>query len=106
MSQSFDQITFVGPGRKVTVRIDGAEGNLWPGGNGCDGDLVIFASDGDNRSTDRATVHLSGNEGSLRLGGPGHDGDIALFPRPRAVATSPTSPRLASTLTASPGTSS
>ncbi len=64
----------------VRVRIDGPGGNLWLGGNGGDGDLVLFKSDGDNKTLSKATIHLDGQGGNIWAGGNGTDGDVVLFP--------------------------
>jgi hypothetical protein len=47
------------------VRIQG-DGNMWVGGNGADGDIVIFRSDGDNTTLEDATIHLDGQSGNIR----------------------------------------
>ncbi|MEZ4869774.1 MAG: hypothetical protein R3C14_51085 [Caldilineaceae bacterium] len=65
----------------ATFYFDGNRGNLWMGGNGKDGDLVIFPKDASNtRDTSNATFHFDGNGGNLWMGGNGRDGDILLFP--------------------------
>jgi hypothetical protein len=69
------------------VRIDGGQANLWLGGNGVDGDLVIFPSTvANNASPDMATIHVSGDGTfSVRSGGvetirlDGARGDIHLL---------------------------
>ena len=48
------------------VRIEGGGGNIWLGGNGADGDLVLFKSDGDNATLDNASIHLNGDSGNIR----------------------------------------
>jgi len=51
------------------------------GGNGKDGDLMIFPSNAsNNHDTSKATFHFDGNGGNLWMGGNGTDGDIVLFP--------------------------
>jgi len=49
------------------IRLDGRGGNMWVGGNGADGDIVIFSRRGDNRSTADATIHLDGDAGDIVL---------------------------------------
>jgi hypothetical protein len=52
------------------IRLDADTGNIWAGGNGADGDLVIFprgADDIDDAS--QATIHLDGDTGTLNLRG-------------------------------------
>jgi hypothetical protein len=56
------------------LRLRLENGNAWLGGNGDDGDLVIFKSGGDNKSLDKATIHFSGEGGSARIGGAGANG--------------------------------
>lgn len=58
------------------IRLEG--GNAWLGGNGEDGDLVMFRASGNNLATSDATVHINGGEADMRLGGSGRDGDITL----------------------------
>jgi hypothetical protein len=48
------------------------------GGNGADGDLVLFRNDGDNVSTTNASIHLDGQGGNIWAGGNGCDGDLVL----------------------------
>lgn len=62
------------------IRLLASEGNIWLGGNGKDGDLVLFKSDGDNSTLKQATVHLDAGQGNMWLGGKGTDGDLVLFP--------------------------
>lgn len=85
--------------RRVHIETD--KGNLWLGGHGADGDLVLFPQSASNtRNTGQATVHISGDEGlflikntdgqervriegaqgNLRIGGNGADGDLLLYP--------------------------
>ena len=70
----------------VRIHLDGINANAWLGGNGANGDLVLFASGGDNATPAKATIHLDGANGNIRLGGPalpgqaGVAGNLALFP--------------------------
>ena len=53
---------------KNRFHADGAGGNVWVGGNGADGDLVLFPSAAtQTNDTGQATVHLDGTSGSLSL---------------------------------------
>lgn len=61
---------------RIRLNADGASG--WFGGNGAGGDLVLFASGGDNSSTEESTAWLQGGSGNLFLGGNGTDGDVVL----------------------------
>ena len=54
------------------------EGNAWLGGHGSDGDVVLFAGDGDNQTLGQATVHLDGGTGRMAAGGAGVNGEIRL----------------------------
>lgn len=65
---------------QVRLSMDGGGGNVWLGGNGADGDLVLFRSDGDNTTLKQATIHLDGQGANAWLGGKGSDGDLVLFP--------------------------
>lgn len=74
-------------GGDITLRSDGkdrlrlgANSNAWLGGNGADGDLVLFAANGDNVTVDRSTIHLDGSGGNVWVGGNGADGDILILP--------------------------
>jgi hypothetical protein len=56
----------------VTVRVNGDLGNIIAGGNGQDGDLMLFGSGvsgGDLQKPDAANIHLDGGSGHARLGG-------------------------------------
>ena len=64
---------------KDRIRLDGANANAWLGGNGANGDVVLFASGGDNSTPAKATVYLDGANGNIRVGGPGVHGNLALF---------------------------
>ena len=51
------------------------------GGNGKDGDLMIFPSDSsNNHDTTKSTFHFDGDGGNLWMGGNGKDGDLMIFP--------------------------
>jgi hypothetical protein len=51
-----------------TMHFDADGGNLWIGGNGCDGDIVLFPSGvGNSNSTADATIHLDANAGDITL---------------------------------------
>lgn len=72
---------------QVTARVEGPGGNLWLGGNGTDGDVVLHPSTVDNAAgTEMSTIHLSAQESriTLRSGGKptvvidGKAGDIVL----------------------------
>lgn len=67
-------------GAEPRVRIDSAGANVWAGGNGADGDLVLFRNNGDNSTLSEATIHLDGQNGNMWAGGNGSDGDLVLFP--------------------------
>lgn len=65
-----------------TVQIDG-RGNIFAGGNGSDGDLVLR----DGRGRDR--VRLDADGANLYMGGSGADGDIVLYPSHMGIDSSP-----------------
>jgi len=74
-----------GPSNLTTVRVEGAEANLWLGGNGFDGDIVLHPSTVSNDATPAASsIHMSadGSFIALRSGGQptivvdGQKGDI------------------------------
>jgi hypothetical protein len=50
---------------KERIRLNGNGGNIWLGGNGADGDIVVFRNDGDNKTLSQAAIHLDGNEGDI-----------------------------------------
>lgn len=60
------------------IRINPGDGNVYLGGNGRDGDLLLFRQDGDNQTTAEASIHLDGGNGDLRLGGNTTNGRILL----------------------------
>lgn len=63
---------------KPTVSLDGNHGNAWLGGNGHDGDLVLFRAAGDNKSLKQASFHLDGDRGLAWVGGTGAAGKVVL----------------------------
>jgi hypothetical protein len=65
---------------KHRIRLEGASANVWLGGNGEDGDLVLFAASGDNETVAKCTLHLDGGNGNIWLGGNGVNGDLVVLP--------------------------
>jgi len=53
--------------------LDATFGNLRLGGNGADGDILVYASSGDPRNNAAATIHLDGEAGDILL----RNGDCA-----------------------------
>jgi len=68
------------PKGPVRLRLEGRGGNMWAGGNGADGDVVLYRGDGDGRTLRKATLHLDGHEANIWAGGNGADGDLLLLP--------------------------
>jgi hypothetical protein len=75
------------PGGQQSIRIDGEQANFWIGGNGMDGDVVIFPSTVSNDAVkEMASIYISGDGSviSIRSGGQetiridGKQGDIIL----------------------------
>ena len=60
------------------IRLQGVNANAWLGGNGADGDVVLFAEGGDNVTLEESTVHLGGGAGDIRAGGNGVSGALTL----------------------------
>ncbi len=59
------------------IRLEGRHGNLWLGGNNdTDGDIYLFAADGNINEEGTATIHLGGDSAFIRLGGSGQNGDL------------------------------
>ena len=56
-------------GGKQRVRIESAEANIWLGGNGSDGDLMLFKK-GEKSTNDhtKASIHLNGEDGDIIIG--------------------------------------
>ncbi len=93
-------ITIRGSNAKDRIFIEGGNSNIWMGGNGADGDLVLLPSGATSFSTAKATIHLDaggsnvfvkndagkqrirldGGGGNIWLGGNGADGDLVIFP--------------------------
>ena len=66
-------------GRSVKITLNGDDADIFLGGNGKNGDLILFRHDvTDHRGHNRATIHLDGRDGDLMLGGNGVDGDIVI----------------------------
>jgi len=82
------------------IRLLASDGNIWLGGNGKDGDLVLFPAEADNSTLSQGTIHLDGStgdivhrtgpggaprmrligsDGIIWLGGNGFGGDLVLF---------------------------
>lgn len=57
----------------MAISINSDTGNIFAGGDGTDGDLVLQSTEGQNR------IRLDAGGGNLWLGGNGADGDIVLF---------------------------
>jgi hypothetical protein len=58
--------------QRVTIAMDGNQGNIILGGGGHDGDLLMKNTAGS------ITVGINGQNGSVLLGGSGQDGDLVL----------------------------
>ena len=69
-------------GNKQCITIDPTQANIWQGGNGVDGDIVLFPSKATHEkyNVDEATIHLDSEDANIWIGGNGVDGDIVLFP--------------------------
>ncbi len=53
-----------------TIRLEGGGGNIFAGGDGTDGDLVLFPSNVPNSANaQQATIHLNGQNGIIRVNG-------------------------------------
>lgn len=63
----------------IKITLNGDDADIFAGGNGKNGDLVLFRHDiTDPRDHNQATIHLNGRTGDALLGGNGVDGDIVL----------------------------
>lgn len=78
------EVIIGGPGRggtlrlvnanlQETVTLDATFSNLRLGGNGTDGDILLYASGGDRNNNGAATIHLDGEAGDILL----RNGDCA-----------------------------
>ena len=73
---------------KTTIHLDAGAGNIRLGGNGTDGDLLLFPQSADDINKDaQARIWLDADQGNLALGGNGQDGDILLFPKSATIST-------------------
>jgi hypothetical protein len=62
------------------IHVQPDTGNIWLGGNGQDGDVVLFPAGAPNsQDAETATMHLSAGGAHLRVGGNGVAGSIGLF---------------------------
>lgn len=52
---------------KIRARIEGINADAWLGGNGADGNIMLFDSNGDNTTLAQATIHLNGQAGDIIL---------------------------------------
>ena len=57
----------------MSISINSDTGNIFAGGDGNDGDVVLRANNGDDR------VRIDGGGGNIWLGGNGADGDLVIF---------------------------
>lgn len=57
----------------MAISLDSNTGNIFAGGDGNDGDVVLRANNGQNR------IRLDAGGGNVWLGGNGADGDVVLF---------------------------
>ena len=71
-------LTLQDPEGSDRIRLQGSNGNAWVGGNGADGDVVLFAEGGDNATLERSTIHLGGAAGDIRAGGNTVNGALTL----------------------------
>lgn len=70
------------------LKLSARWGNLRMGGNGQDGDVLLFPpTASDISKTDQASIWLDAQYGNLALGGNGRDGDILLFPAGATIST-------------------
>ncbi|MEZ4869772.1 MAG: hypothetical protein R3C14_51075 [Caldilineaceae bacterium] len=66
-------VTDIFNNEQATIRLDGDGGNIFVGGQGADGDLVLRSTSNQDR------IRLDADGGNIWVGGNGADGDIALF---------------------------
>lgn len=64
---------------KDRIRLDGALGDIFAGGNGVNGDLKLFRSNAVD-ATAKPSIHLDGGLGDVWVGGNGVNGSVVLFP--------------------------
>ncbi|MEM1045480.1 MAG: hypothetical protein AAGL24_04995 [Pseudomonadota bacterium] len=60
----------------VIIRIDASSGNIFLGGPGTDGDLLLYPQSAPNQDTDNATIHLNADGRSVRVGQPEAPGTV------------------------------
>ena len=76
LDASTGAVRFATEGGRVAL-FQGAGANLWLGGSGQDGDLLLFPGTAGGLEEDQATAHLSGDQASLRLGTAARPGRLA-----------------------------
>jgi hypothetical protein len=74
---------------KDRIRLDGAAGDIFAGGNGVDGELKLYRSTAVDSGA-KPIVHLDAGGGNMWLGGNGVDGDLVIFPSGAVNTTSTT----------------
>lgn len=62
----------------MPITINSNAGNIYAGGGGSDGDIVLFTGSGDGTTLAQATMHLDGGAANMFAGGQGQDGDVVL----------------------------
>lgn len=73
---------------KTTINLNATAGNIRLGGNGTDGDILLFSrSTVDTTKDIQARIWLDADQGNLAMGGNGQDGDLFLFPKSATIST-------------------
>jgi hypothetical protein len=80
MSVEYGDVRIFDEGRRsVKITLSGDEADVFLGGNGKNGDLVLLRHDvRGHLGHEQSTIHLHGRNGDVLLGGNGVDGDIVL----------------------------
>lgn len=63
---------------KLVLLLEAERANVWLGGSGQDGDLLLFPDAASSFEIDQATVHLNAGQPSLRLGNRQHAGQVSI----------------------------
>lgn len=77
-AQSGGDFRIIDPKGKTITLIEKNGSNLWLGGNGKDGDLVLLPRGKTGQNLSNASVHINGDDGTQILGGAGTDGQLVL----------------------------
>ena len=73
-----DELVLRAANKAARIRLAAGSSDLWVGGNGTAGDIVMFTAAGDNKTATQATIHLRADRGDIIAGGNGANPQLVL----------------------------